>query len=140
MHISTNHLKKSILLCGLLFIVVMNQDVFAQEGAPKLSPEQFEIQANKKKKNVILDIRTPEETAEGFIEGAEFINFLGEDFEQEVEKLNKNRTYYVYCRSAKRTIPATEKMEELGFKKVYMLEGGLNNWVESGKPLEKPKE
>jgi rhodanese-related sulfurtransferase len=139
MHISTGNSKKLLTLFSLIFIIVLNQEVFGQEGAPKLSPDEFEIQANKKKKNVILDIRTPEETAEGYIEGAEFINFLGDDFEQELNKLNKNKTYFVYCRSAKRTIPATEKMKELGFKKVYMLEGGLNNWVESGKPLEKPK-
>jgi rhodanese-related sulfurtransferase len=139
MHISTGYTKNLLVLFGLFFITVLNQEVFGQEGAPKLSPDEFEIKANKKKKNVILDIRTPEETAEGYIEGAEFINFLGDDFEQEVNKLKKNKTYFVYCRSAKRTIPATEKMKELGFKKVYMLEGGLNNWVESGKPLEKPK-
>jgi rhodanese-related sulfurtransferase len=137
MGISTNYISKSMFLFGFIFFLFLNQNIFAQEGAPKLNPEQFDVQSHKKKKNVILDIRTPEETAEGFIEGAEFINFLGEDFEQEVNKLNKNRTYYVYCRSAKRTIPATEKMKALGFKKVYMLEGGLNNWVESGKPLKK---
>jgi len=137
MGISTNYINKSLFLFGLIFTMVLNHEVFAQEGAPKLSPEQFDVQAHKKKKNVILDIRTPEETSQGYIEGAEFIDFLGDDFEEEVSKLNKKRTYYVYCRSAKRTIPATEKMKELGFKKVYMLEDGLNNWVESGKPLKK---
>jgi rhodanese-related sulfurtransferase len=30
-------------------------------------------------------------------------------------------------------------MKELGFTKIYMLEGGLNNWVESGKPVVKPE-
>jgi rhodanese-related sulfurtransferase len=111
----------------------------AQEGAPKLNPSEFDVKAHKGRKSVILDIRTPEETAEGYIEGATFINWTGGNFEEEVSKLNKKKTYYVYCRSAKRTIPATEKMKELGFKKVYMLEGGLNNWVESGKPLDKPE-
>lgn len=111
----------------------------AQEGAPKLSPAEFDIKAHKGKKAVILDIRTPEEIAEGHIEGATFINWTGGNFEEEVNKLNKKKTYYVYCRSAKRTIPATEKMKELGFTKIYMLEGGLNNWVESGKPVVKPE-
>lgn len=112
---------------------------FAQEGAAKLSPAEFDIKAHKGKKAVILDIRTPEEIAEGHIEGATFINWTGGNFEEEVSKLNKKKTYYVYCRSAKRTIPATEKMKELGFTKIYMLEGGLNNWVESGKPVVKPE-
>lgn len=126
----------------LLTVVLLGFSVpaFSQEGAAKLTPDQFELQAKKSKKAVILDIRTPEETVGGYIEGATFANWLGEDFESEISKLDKKKTYYVYCRSAKRTIPATEKMKELGFKKVYVLDGGLNNWVEKGKPLAHPQE
>lgn len=113
---------------------------YAQEGAKALAPDAFEAAAKKKKKAVILDIRTPNEVAEGHIQDAEFIDFLGDDFEKGLESLDKKKTYYVYCRSAKRTIPATEKMKEMGFKKVYMLEGGLNNWVSAGKEIVKKEE
>jgi rhodanese-related sulfurtransferase len=112
---------------------------FAQDGAPQLTPDVFEQLSKKNKRSVILDIRTPEETAEGHLEEATFINFLGEDFENQLLTLNKKKTYYVYCRSAKRTIPATEKMMAMGFKKVFMLEGGINNWKEKGKPVVKPE-
>jgi rhodanese-related sulfurtransferase len=134
-----NTITKILTLLFFVGLLTSNQYLIAQDGAPKLSPSEFELQSKKKKKNVILDIRTPEETAEGHIEGATFIDFLGGDFEQEISKLNKKRTYFVYCRSAKRTIPATEKMMEMGFKNVYMLEGGLNNWMEKGKPVEVPE-
>lgn len=126
----------SLALVLFLFLGLTNT-VYAQEGAPKLSPDQFEKEAKKKKRHVILDVRTPEEVAEGHIEDSQFADFLGDNFEEDLSKLNKKRTYYVYCRSAKRTIPATEKMKEMGFKKVYMLEGGLNNWIDAGKPLVK---
>jgi rhodanese-related sulfurtransferase len=128
---------KSISLFVVALLFAANS--FAQDGAPKLSPEEFQQLSQKSKKSVILDIRTPEETAEGHLEGASFINFLGEDFEKQLLTLNKKKTYYVYCRSAKRTIPATEKMMALGFKKVFMLEGGINNWIEQGKPVVKPQ-
>lgn len=105
----------------------------AQEGAPKLKVEEFEKLSKKDKKGVILDIRTPEEYKEGYIEGAEFLDFLGQDFESGLEKMNKKKTYYVYCRSGKRTIAATEKMKQMGFKKVYMLDGGITAWSESGR-------
>lgn len=138
MKTSSKNWKNLLFLLGIFFSISLMSNAFAQEGAPKLSPDEFELQAKKhKKKNVVLDIRTPEEVAEGFIESADFVDFLGGNFETEIQKLNKKKTYYVYCRSARRTIPATEKMKELGFKKVYMLEGGLNNWVEAGKPLAK---
>jgi len=135
-----NHLnfwKKIGFTIGLILIASSFSALMAQEGAPALAPNQFETEAKKRKKNVILDIRTPGEVAEGHIEGAEFIDFLGGNFEDLLAELPKNRRYYVYCRSAKRTIPATEKMKEMGFKRVYMLEGGLNNWMEAGKPLTK---
>lgn len=132
-------ITKIFTLIIFLTLISAFQDLLAQEGATKLSPSEFEVQSKKKKKNIILDIRTPEETAEGFIKGATFIDFLGGDFEKEIIKLNKKRTYYVYCRSAKRTIPATEKMMEMGFKNVYMLEGGINNWIENNKPLKVPE-
>lgn len=138
MKISSKNWKNLLFLLGIFFSISLAQNALAQEGAPKLSPDDFHVQAKKnKKKNVILDIRTPEEVAEGYIEGADFVDFLGGNFEAEIQKLNKKKTYYVYCRSARRTIPATEKMKELGFKKIYMLDGGLNNWVEAGKPLTK---
>ncbi|EKB48670.1 rhodanese-like domain-containing protein [Cecembia lonarensis] len=130
-----SYLQITAIIFCLLFSLAFINNAFAQEGAPKLSPDQFEKKANKNKRHVMLDIRTPEEVAEGYIEGAEFIDFLGGYFEEILEELPKNRVYYVYCRSARRTIPATEKMKALGFKKVYMLEGGLNNWMEAGKPV-----
>jgi rhodanese-related sulfurtransferase len=127
---------------GLIFSLILitwSVQAIAQEGAPKLSPKEFNEMGHKGKKSVILDIRTPEEIAEGYIEDAIFVNWTGGNFEEEVSKLNKKKTYYVYCRSARRTIPATEKMKELGFKKVYMLDGGINNWIEAGMPVVKPE-
>ncbi|MCL6261024.1 rhodanese-like domain-containing protein [Aquiflexum sp. TKW24L] len=139
MNNNTTWIKSVLTLMIVTIFIAFPKESIAQEGAAKLSPEEFDIKGHKGKKAVILDIRTPEETAEGYIEGATFVNWTGGNFEEEVSKLNKKKTYYVYCRSAKRTIPATEKMKELGFTKIYMLEGGLNNWVESGKPVTKPE-
>jgi rhodanese-related sulfurtransferase len=139
MNNKTTWIKSVLMLMIFTIFIAFPKESFAQEGATKLSPEEFYIKAHKGKKAVILDIRTPEETAEGYIEGATFVNWTGGNFDEEVSKLNKKKTYYVYCRSAKRTIPATERMKELGFKNIYMLEGGMNNWVESGKPVSRPE-
>jgi rhodanese-related sulfurtransferase len=124
----------------LLLTITIATLTQAQEGAPILSADAFEAATKKNKKAVILDIRTPKEVSEGHIADAAFIDFMADDFEQKLQGLNKKKTYYVYCRSAKRTIPATEKMKELGFKKVYMLEGGLNNWLSSGKEIVKKED
>ncbi|MFN3997148.1 rhodanese-like domain-containing protein [Algoriphagus sp.] len=90
-----------------------------------------------KKKNKVIDVRTPEEVAEGHLAGSFNINFLGENFTQEIEALNKNKTYLLYCRSGARTRRAADQMQKAGFKKIYMLEGGITAWNEAGKPVEK---
>jgi rhodanese-related sulfurtransferase len=101
-----------------------------------VSIEQFEKMTTKKK-NMLVDVRTPEEVSEGHLPGALNINFLGENFSQEIETLNKNKTYLLYCRSGSRTRKAADQMQKAGFKKVYMLEGGITAWNEAGKPVEK---
>lgn len=132
-----NSFSKVILLILVFTFFLQINHAFSQKEVKSLTPEKFEKAANKSKKGVILDIRTPEEVADGHIEGAEFADFMNVDFEKKISTLDKEKAYFVYCRSAKRTIPATEKMKEMGFKKVYMLEGGLNNWIKSGKHVVK---
>lgn len=101
-----------------------------------ISIAEFE-KLSAKKKNKVLDVRTPEEVAEGHLAGSVNINFLGENFAQEIEALNKNKTYLLYCRSGSRTRRAADQMQKAGFKKVYMLEGGITAWNGAGKPVEK---
>lgn len=79
---------------------------------------------------VILDIRTPEEFAEGHIDGAQNVDFY-DSFEPEITKLDKNRTYLIYCRSGNRSNTANDIFKQLGFKEVYELDGGYNAWQEN---------
>lgn len=78
---------------------------------------------------VLLDVRTPEETAEGMIEGAAQLDFEAANFEAEVDKLDKSKTYLIYCRSGNRSGQASKLMAEKGFKNLYNLEGGYLGWT-----------
>ena len=80
---------------------------------------------------VLLDVRTPEETAEGIIEGAIKIDFYGDNFETEVLKLDRDKTYIVYCKAGGRSSNASEMMSKAGFKDVSNLEGGYTAWSEA---------
>lgn len=101
-----------------------------------LTIAQFEKMSSKKK-TMVVDVRTPEEVSEGHLAGALNINFLGENFANEIQNLNKKKTYLLYCRSGSRTRKAADLMQKSGFKNVYMLEGGITSWKEAGKPTEK---
>jgi rhodanese-related sulfurtransferase len=84
---------------------------------------------------IILDVRTPEEFAEGYIEGAKNIDFYHADFESQITSLAKDVTYAIYCRSGKRSSQAMEIMQEFGFENLYNLEGGIIEWTNTGMPV-----
>jgi rhodanese-related sulfurtransferase len=124
----------------LLSFLIIGTATYAQTAAKDsidvISIAEFE-KMSAKKKNMIVDVRTPEEVAEGHLAGAVNINFLSEGFSQEITKLNKNKTYLLYCKSGNRTRKAADQMQKAGFKHVYMLEGGITAWNQAGKPVEK---
>lgn len=83
----------------------------------------------------LLDVRTPQEYAEGHIDGALNINIQSDDFRRLVEKeLSKDSTILVYCRSGRRSMEAAEILTELGYK-VVNLKGGIIGWKEYGLPV-----
>jgi rhodanese-related sulfurtransferase len=84
---------------------------------------------------VILDVRTPGEFAEGFIEGAQMIDFQSGNFETEIGTLDKDVTYAVYCRSGNRSGQAVKIMQDAGFLNLFNLEGGVIDWANQGMPL-----
>ncbi|MCK5440628.1 MAG: rhodanese-like domain-containing protein [Maribacter sp.] len=94
-----------------------------------LSQEEWEDQLNADDNAFILDVRTPEEVEEGYIPNASNIDiYLGQDFLTELEKLDKSKNYYVYCRSGNRSRQACAIMNGIGFDNAYNLEGGILEW------------
>ena len=81
---------------------------------------------------VIIDVRTPEEFTEERIENAINIDYRSETLQDELDELDKNQTYLIYCRSGGRSGNALDTMEELNFKEVYNLLGGINQWKAEG--------
>ena len=73
---------------------------------------------------VIIDVRTPEEFSEEYIENAINIDFYSETFRDGLNIFDKNKTYLIYCRSGGRSGSALDIMEELNFREVYNMTGG----------------
>jgi len=83
---------------------------------------------------VLIDVRTPEEFAEGHIEEAINIDFRSENFRDEINKLDKDKTYLIYCRSGRRSADALDMMKELNFTRIYHMNGGILEWTEEELP------
>ena len=81
---------------------------------------------------VILDVRTPEEYAAGHLENAINIDYRASTFKDELGKLDKSKSYLVYCGSGKRSLESVKIMTELGFSHVYNLLGGITQWQAEG--------
>jgi phage shock protein E len=81
---------------------------------------------------VVLDVRTPPEVAEGTLPGAVVIDLSSPTFRSQIEELDRDTTYLVYCRSGNRSQEATRLMAELGFSDIYELDGGIVAWINGG--------
>lgn len=78
---------------------------------------------------VVLDVRTEEECSEGIIPDAINIDiYKGQGFIYQLEALDKNKNYYVYCKAGGRSSQACSIMNQLGFENAYNLLGGFMNW------------
>ena len=76
----------------------------------------------------LVDVRTPEEFANGNIAGAVNINIHDADFLQNINKIDKNKPVFVYCQAGGRSKKCAEKMKSLGFSEIYELEPGYAGW------------
>lgn len=88
-----------------------------------------------KKDVIIIDIRTQEEYVSGHIENSINIDYYSPSFRSNLNSLDKNKTYLIYCRSGSRSSSALNIMEELDFVEVFELSGGINSWNNSKLPL-----
>ncbi|MBL86069.1 MAG: rhodanese [Winogradskyella sp.] len=94
-----------------------------------LSQKDWTKQLEEDNNSVVLDVRTQEEVDEGIIPEAIHVDiYKGQGFIYEIEKLDKSKNYYVYCRSGGRSAQACSIMNQLGFKNAYNLVGGFNEW------------
>ncbi len=86
---------------------------------------------------VILDVRTPEEFAEGHLAGAINIDVTEAGFAEGVAKLDPKASYAVYCRSGNRSRAAVDYLVQQGFSNVVDLSGGIQAWSTAGNEIVK---
>jgi len=81
--------------------------------------------------SVILDVRAPAECREGVIDDPVMLNINDpQTFMDGIEELDKDKNYYVYCRTGVRSVRACQIMESIGIENTYNLLGGITEWNE----------
>ncbi len=94
-----------------------------------LTPQEFRHTLSDTPNAVLLDVRTPEEYAIGHIPGAINLDYLSPDFWDRMEQLDRDRSYFVYCRTSRRSVRTCTLMRNDGFRRIYHLDGGWNLWT-----------
>ena len=86
---------------------------------------------------VLIDVRTPGEYEAGHAPAAVNMDYYGADFREELDALDRDGTYFLYCRSGSRSSRVLAMMTDMGFKEVYDLAGG---WSGSSRRLAEVKD
>ena len=125
-----NTLRKFLFVC--LIIAAGSQSVLSQKPASaNLGPKEFQTQLNKDN-GFLMDVRTPEEYMASSIVRSKLCTFNDPSFEAILDMLDKNIPVYVYDTDGINSAMASAMMMRKGFKKVIVLQGGLNAWKKAG--------
>ena len=111
---------------SLIILLLIPISFFSQK---KINQEEFKdliIRGN----TLVIDVRTPVEFSEAHIKNAINIDYFSKSFSETISKLDKQKTILVYCAAGGRSTSACSDFKKLGFKKVYNLIGGYDDWNE----------
>ncbi|MFC0606013.1 rhodanese-like domain-containing protein [Winogradskyella pulchriflava] len=81
----------------------------------------------------LVDVRTPEEHDEIRIANSQNIDYSSPTFEEDIDKLDKEKPVILYCKGGNRSAKCAKKLKDAGFEKIYELEGGISKWKHSDK-------
>lgn len=94
-----------------------------------INQEEWRDLISKDDNAVIIDCRTPKEWSTGIIENSILANINNpHSFMSEINKLDKEKNYYVYCRSGIRSVQACQVIQSTGVKITFNLLGGILDW------------
>ena len=112
----------------------------AKSNINEINPEGVKDLMETGKMFILVDVRTPEEHAGGFIPGTDFnIDFREMQFRHSELHANLGEHIVVYCQSGHRSNIAAKTLTDLGYKFVYNVAGSMNAWQEAGYPIQMPR-
>lgn len=123
--------KITLSLIIILIASIVFGFLFLPAEKVELNPDEFKNKLEAQP-GVVIDVRTMEEYEEGHLAIADLqYDFRSGEFENKMSELDRNDTYYLYCRTGNRSGQALEKMKGAGFTNVYNI-GGYEDLISSG--------
>ena len=132
-------MKHIAIASALFFILFLFPNCTSQNQPGAASVQNVDVAKFKemvaKGNTIILDVRTPEETAGGTIDQASTIDFYDPEFMKKIKVMDSSKNILVYCKAGGRSAQAAEILVQNGFKHVYNLDGGISAWQANGNPV-----
>jgi rhodanese-related sulfurtransferase len=131
-------MRKAILLVVFSFILAFQSCKEEKSNIAKVISAQEVYDAVYKGDGSpqLVDVRTEEEFGVSHLKDAQNICVTMDNFKERTKDLDKNKPVYVYCKSGGRSAKAAKILTDMGFTKVYDLQGGITNWEEKGLEIE----
>ena len=127
---------KKIITILALFVSIIS---FSQTKIEHVDPATFKKLIDEKT-SFLIDLRTDDELKnKGFIKGSAQIDYFKKDAESVISKLDKKKTYLIYCAGGGRSGECAELMQKLGFTHVVDLDKGFDDWKKKGFEVEMKK-
>ena len=120
-------------VCVLLLFIgfaAANEQLLSPSDAQKMIAENAG-----NPKFIILDVRAKDDYDSGHIEGAKLMNYYATNFLRMATQLDRDATILIYCQKGRQSPQAFRALEKNGFSKLYILDGGISEWVNAGLPL-----
>ena len=125
-----------ILSISIFAIVLFCVSCGSKSNVKEVSVNDAKIAVTEQKAQFI-DVRTASEFSSEHAENATSCPL--DSLEKDIAKLDKSKPVYVICQSGRRSIDGAKKLQDAGFKEVYSVAGGTNDWKSKGLPLTKDK-
>ncbi|MDZ7658300.1 rhodanese-like domain-containing protein [Fodinibius sp.] len=117
-----------IILVGVAFALFYLNKL--KNSKNMIPPQKFK-ELLEEESGVIIDVRTNGEYNSGHLKNTDFNFDVSSGFEEKIKDLDKDKNYFLYCRTGSRSGRATQIMKRNGFENVYNV-GGLQNLVNAG--------
>lgn len=130
-------MKKRLHLFILIYSLVFSLSVAAQTTSKPvvLTAVDFKSSLDTTKQKTIIDVRTEEEFATGYIEGAVNVNLYDKNFANRLADMDKSKPIYLYCKGGLRSAEAALQLQKLGFTNIHDLKGGIMAWGNNELPI-----
>ncbi len=102
--------------------------LFSSESVNSLSTEEFQEMIANEKDALLIDVRTQQENKQIRIPNSILIDYYSSNFSSEIEKLDRSKTCLIYCKHGQRSYQACREFKQIGFNKVFNLDGGIVAW------------